>query len=156
MYCVIDSFLALQKYTDAFRLVNERLPILITNTKKRELTEEEIEELDFLLESKVEILYETETFFKLLILLINHGSWLKDRVLVFGMYNISKRKVYKQLFILLLAVLLLTAIGLYSSHKGFISLMFQSYFRYTTNIALGIYFIIITIVEILSPAQRSK
>lgn len=156
MFCVIDSFLALKKYKEANILVEESLPALIAIIGTREMTDDEKEDLDWFLDSKIEILYETKSYFKLLILLIKHGSWLEDRELVLGMYHITKRKVYKQLFILLLAVLLLAAIGLHFSYQGSIDLMFQSYFIYIANIALGIYFIVIAIVEILSRSRTQR
>ncbi len=152
--CVIDSFLALRRYSEANILVSKRLPILITNLKIRELTEDEQEDLDLLLDSKIEILYETKSYLKLLILLLRHGRWLQDKELVSGMFKISKNKIYKRLFILLLAVLILAAIGLHFTHKGSIDIMYRPYFRYITNIALGLYFSFILIVEILSRSRR--
>ncbi len=152
MYSVIDSFLALRRYGDATKLMNERLPLLIS--KKSELSEEETEELDFLLEVKIETLCEAKSYFKLLILLIKHGNWIEDRELVSGMYNLSKGKVYMKLFILLLVVFLLPTIRLHYTYNGFIDPIYRSYFRYITDIALGIYLIVIAIVEKLSRSHK--
>lgn len=155
MYCVIDSFLALRRFDEAFKLVNKRLPTLISDVKKGELTKGEIEELDFLLESKIEILYEAKSYFKLLILLIKYGSWLEDRELVIGMYKHAKKIIERYLLVLLFAIFILVEIGIYFTGTGSIDLSFKPSFRLFRIVAVILYFLINLLLRFFRPSARS-
>ena len=156
MILVIESYVSLKNYIEANKLVNEKLPILISTLSSRKLTEEEEENLDVLLQIKIEILFNTKSYLKLLFLLIKHGRLLEDEEHELRMFNIAKRKIYKQLFYLLLAALILSGIGEYLAYIGVIDASFNLIFSYIGRISIGIYFSILLVIKYFQPPPLSE
>jgi hypothetical protein len=156
MFYVIDSYLSLKMYSEANSLINEKLPILVSKSRIKELTEDEIEDFDCYLDSKIEILYKTKSYLQLLILMIRYGRWLNDKEYEFEVYNFVKDKILKRLFILLIAVILLVEIGLYFASIGESDPALRSNFRYISTVAAVVYFTILLVVNFFHPVRSNK
>lgn len=157
MSCVIDSFLALRKYNDANILVDEKLSTLISIIGTREMTDDEKEDLDWFLDSKIEILYETKSYFKLLVLLKKYGNWIKDRELVEGMYKHVKKIIERYLLVLLFAVIILVEIGIYFAGTGSITPSLKPSFRFIRIVAIAAFFLVNLFLKFFHPlAKRSE
>ena len=93
MYYVIDSFMQLEMFAQANRLINPKINYYKKEAKTRDLTEEELEDLNWFLESRIDILFDTKSFFRLLFFLWINGKWLIDKETEVGLYLIASDKV---------------------------------------------------------------